>query len=669
MTKRSNKILSLVMAVLFILVAFPVIPISAQSATLDDSLVVHWDFEGSTQAEVFSDKSKGGSVEDTLTVDTDTTLITPFTSVSEICSWRDGTMTNDVAPKHPILAAHSDDIHTITSRATTIMLRFKLESLSGDTFLTNMCTQNNGKNSGFSLFVKADGTLYAQNYWNSSGGNTTYELSGAGAVGIGEWINLVITIGPRTNSTDGLMSAYYSYEFPKAAEDWITGCTDTRINVSNTGIMTNDFALFARPIDSGNHGNGITTFDDIRIYKKILTIDEVTSVLTNGSFYGKTTDIKQNLVLHYDFEGQDIATALKDKANAGTASVVADDLVSTQENNEGLSFDIINGTVKAEAVGAGLKATPSTDTAVIVNSNTLFIRAKLEAPTTATYTFFTMNSTKGRPYDFSYYMNSDSTGCRFGVHTAERTDISGTKSTAFLDHSYDFTASDYLNIVAVSDKQPDGTLKVTYYYSYGEPQQASEWTVKAVNVALKNDAPLTTETLYLLTASGLNTAAGMMLDDVRLYNKALTLDEIATIIPNGSFDNYISGDIPVQLKGVQYADPAGDNHHIRFVAGINDIESYDSVGYEIIITNGTDAYKYVLESCTVYKSILAGSSSGITEVITAESLNTNYIVALTLLDVPETYDKYLVKPFVMKDGEALYGKITLVNRSASWNQN
>jgi len=641
-------------------------PVSA--ADLDSSLVVHWNFEGTTEAEVFADKSSGGSVNDALTVDKDTTYITPFTSVSEICSWNNGTITNDIAAKHPILAAHSDDIHTLTSRATTLMLRFKLNTLSGETFLTNMCTQNNGINSGFSLFVSSAGKLYAQNYWNSGSGNTTYDLSVDGAVGVGEWINLAITIGERENSTDGLMSAYYSYGLPQSPAAWITGCTNTRINVSNTGITTNDFALFARPIDTGNHGNGITTFDDIRLYNKILTQNEIAEVYLSGSFYG-SEEIKtpsDSLVLHYDFEGNDIATALKDKA--GSASAVADDLVFASGDIYGLAFDLENGSVKAYDAGNGLKAEASADTAAVAGkASTVFIRAKMElsmSDASNVYYFMDMNSTKGRPYSFFYQSAND----RFALHTAERRDIVGTRNNAFFDYAYDMLSDEYMNIALVSERLIDGTFRVAMYMSLGEPEDISDWTVVVSRSVMKNDAPIATEPLTLLNSMALNGADGVVLDDVRLYNRALSLKQVSEMFTEGSFDMGNKNDDAAHLiKGVQYANPDGNTYNVRFIGGIDDLEKYDSVGYEVVLFNGEEAVKADVKSNFAYLSVNQNIGGRINS-ITAEELGVKYITAVAITDIPETCEKYIITPYVIVDGNKIYSPKVAIDRHHTWNK-
>lgn len=126
MKKKLNRILFLVLVILFAVSSASMISVNAEGISLDDSLVVHWDFEGKTEVEIFADKAKGGNVNDNLTVDTDTTYITPFTRVSQICSWKDGTITNDIASKHPVLVPNGADIAAISDRSSTIILRFKI---------------------------------------------------------------------------------------------------------------------------------------------------------------------------------------------------------------------------------------------------------------------------------------------------------------------------------------------------------------------------------------------------------------------------------------------------------------------------------------------------------------------------------------------------------------
>ena len=82
-------------------------------------------------------------------------------------------------------------------------------------------------------------------------------------------------------------------------------------------------------------------------------------------------------------------------------------------------------------------------------------------------------------------------------------------------------------------------MKYTPYISYGNPTTAEEWIpLKGTDyVSFRtdrlSDAPLSLFDRY--DGAGDNNST-LTIDDVRLYNKGLTVEEMASVFTDGSFD-------------------------------------------------------------------------------------------------------------------------------------
>ena len=131
---------------------------------------------------------------------------------------------------------------------------------------------------------------------------------------------------------------------------------------------------------------------------------------------------------------------------------------------------------------------------------------------------------------------------------------------------------------------------------------------------------------------------------------------------------YVSA--PAEFMGIQFADldGVGGKYNARFVGTLDSIEEgYTSVGFEILLWNGTatEAKMFTLEDAKVYTTILGGSSSGIDDEI---SVDGKYLIALTIENIPEDYDQYVIKTFVTDGTTRIYGRTVAMTRPGNWNQ-
>lgn len=275
------------------------------------------------------------------------------------------------------------------------------------------------------------------------------------------------------------------------------------------------------------------------IMRRKLLILAVILCLIFGSMavYGaeNTPSLDGNLVLHYDFQGEDILGALKDKAPSGAK---ADDLRphAGPFNFTGLTIDYENGTVKNTTNAAGLYCEVSDDTKVTSSGNaTWFTRFKLQDEAPANQYFFiiemrTFGSASNRPFGLQY----NKTDKRI-LAAISKADAPGSANNLNSNYEYNYESAPWLN-VAVVLSTVDNMYKATVYISTDLPKTTGEWTkLNEFDIGAGVAPVLEANKLQLLSNASAGCSAGITLDDLRLYNKALTLDEINAFFTEGSF--------------------------------------------------------------------------------------------------------------------------------------
>lgn len=248
-----------------------------------------------------------------------------------------------------------------------------------------------------------------------------------------------------------------------------------------------------------------------------------------------------NLVIHYDFEGADILEAVKDKATAGANK---DDIapIAGTINFSGLNVDNVNGTITHTSSAAGIRADRSADTDTVGGEYTCFVRTKLSRGDEQQYFFIvemrTFGSASIRPFAIQY----DTKTQELCVCISEESTPNVAQNLRF-PYAYDYTSGEYINIAVVVNKaevEGQQVYQATLNVAKGLPKTAADWTAlgtKTIGAGIAQ--PTDANKLNLLSNGSTGCALGVTYDDFRIYNKALTLDEIATIVPNGSFDGQL----------------------------------------------------------------------------------------------------------------------------------
>ena len=257
------------------------------------------------------------------------------------------------------------------------------------------------------------------------------------------------------------------------------------------------------------------------------------------------------LVIHYDFHGATVSEALSDKASGGS---VKDDLgafvkpssgsaaaIPEETLAESFRFDASAGTVTSLADNVYLRGTSPDDLKFLKNGTaTFFFRFRLEQlPAKGTYVYLLDLRDKW-----------GAGGQKFRTLTLRVNEIgavalsycdSGTQKEAVRNivGMNSICAGVYYNLT-VTMETADGATAVTTRLSQGAPTAEVLWkTASSVNLPIDfsqfADREFPAGILNYYAGSN-DTYGGCTLDDLRIYNAALTAAEIAAIIPSGSFD-------------------------------------------------------------------------------------------------------------------------------------
>lgn len=276
-----KKITAIILATILIINGIVLMCLPASAESLDDNLVIHYDFKGDTLEEALTDKSVNGNVKDNLGVKSGAT-----DTVADICTWdkENGTITNDKLQGRSVQAANSEDIRCLATRNATIFMRFKVQQFddTNNTYLFSM--RANWTNwSGLSLYVSANyRAIFANCYWNAGSGVQNYFFTPNYLVQDEDvYVNVALTIEPVDGQSYASVTAYYCFGEPTGTKDWIKG-NSRNINVNNNGTANSPLSFFAMPAEQA--GSGIVTFDDFRLYNKTLTPDEISSIFVSDTF-------------------------------------------------------------------------------------------------------------------------------------------------------------------------------------------------------------------------------------------------------------------------------------------------------------------------------------------------------------------------------------------------
>lgn len=363
------------------------------------------------------------------------------------------------------------------------------------------------------------------------------------------------------------------------------------------------------------------------------------SLVMGASAKTQHVSIDRNLVTHWDFEGNDSATQLSDKAPGSSVA-------SGNKNNDTLvasttGVTVENGVAKIDPSQSGyLWLTgdnfSSFDSRVILNS-TVYTKVKLVGTSQTEWVdiihipgiFRLFRHTNGSlrvtffknsvgQNDVTFYGDDFTVALNTELYIAMTTRTI-TQGTAESLQCRLFVSTDGINYAYVEFNIDSASFKNTFGGGRGEASKSENGVNIGVNKTYRD--------------TGKNTGVVLEFDDIRFYNSAFGTPQIKQI----SFPNAMT---PI-IVGCQSLTSvtAGGTQSVRL---LSTLESYDykEAGYDIEINyNGLAEPHKLREKCMTVYTGLTANDGGTIEQITAEALNGKFILPLTLEGIPCWSDK------------------------------
>ena len=399
----------------------------------------------------------------------------------------------------------------------------------------------------------------------------------------------------------------------------------------------------------------------------ILTVFTVANLLccaipVGADTAATSTDINKNLVVHYDFEGATAEEAMKDKAPAGKT---ADNLSVSKADGTApvastVTFDLENGTVKRGDIRAQLTAAASDDVLALTDKATVFLRFKLPK-LDQNYPLLELKNMTDNVSQACFKTNGAGDNMSFVGGYRTKTGLTPYAVSTIPMR----TTEAYLNLAVTIDVKAtdngngDYTGTLRYYGAVGDLNENTawlgNWTKNPVNDA--NSLPADTDN-FAFSVLGYVTDAGKMdviLDDVRIYDRVLSLDEVKTIRLEKPVETNTN---ILESVGMQCSKAAGsDSYSARFIGVIDTLDA-DAVGFKVTATyndgtkNVTSAEKTYMTT-SVYTSIVAGSDT----IVPDSKWGCKYIAVLPINNIPDSYGDvtFTVTAITVVDGVTTSG--------------
>ena len=475
-----------------------------ETPTPNDYLVAHWDFEDDGTGNALKDKASAGTNADDLTI---------YDASGEAQATTDITVENGVATVKgdaSLRAVDSADLD-ITGELT-IFTRMKVDAIgwytlaskgTDGTYKLSMAgLGGNGGNGG--VFFRHNtfcwsGSAFPTNVWREVATVVDYNADG----------NMVVQIYISNSTSTSSSSDFTLYK--------------EQVYEGTTALGTNDTPFIIGNINGTNNDATATStrqFDDFRLYNKALTVEELAEVMPD-------TSVEESLVAHWDFEDDGADNELKDKA---TESATADDLTvynaeCVAQETEDISIENGVATIKG---GAYLRAEDSVDLN-ITGELTLLMKVQLS----------------GLPQDIYYLVNKGTLSNAYSVMTNPNSWWGLRHAGGYKFQSASLLPTNQWTTLAVVVRYDSSGDMVLDYYSdvEGGATGLSKVATKDPDVGRKaltvSNAPF-----YIgntCTESGADKTTSINItrqyDDVRIYNKALTAEQLAEVYTEDEDDS------------------------------------------------------------------------------------------------------------------------------------
>ncbi len=344
------------------------------------------------------------------------------------------------------------------------------------------------------------------------------------------------------------------------------------------------------------------------------------------------------LIVHYDFEGETLEEQLSDKATGGNSK----ENITTYNSKPG-QFEVKNG--------LGITKSVPTNEAESYPYYSNGITANFDAAAASDATKSGADIVQGITTEYTVYVDfmvigdgltKGGTRDMFRISKASNshplrvnfTNQSGTQKKVYLQTAIlgqkEMTPvecssqnTEHFYMIAVSAKWNAQSSKWEYK-GYLSADDGATYTEVYSAEAADAEKIFAEATMLSLGNYNVNGAPEFRFDDVRVYNKALSAEQLKYAVGQSA-----KGAV---FHGVQTA-KASIDYDVRFIGSIDSLEYYD-VGFVITAQNGD--YKWEKSASKVYKSILGNTTTGIKEYTATELRkgSSGYLFAFSITDIP-----------------------------------
>ena len=229
----------------------------------DGALISSWDFKGSNETEMLTDKATEGKTLETITLSGGASVSSGILRVEDTVNGYAAIACNQEA----------SDLYDLTNK--TIVLKARIFNNENETLKNNVASLLS-KKSGYSLNVSNAVTKrYSEFMWNVDGVNNTIATRSYTAVD--EWIVYAIAVEFNDETQSGKLNVWKSLvENPVSKEDYQLIVSQDLSSASGDLFEGNDaLYLGKRYSHLAKQRTLISEFSAIQVYDKALTIDEV----------------------------------------------------------------------------------------------------------------------------------------------------------------------------------------------------------------------------------------------------------------------------------------------------------------------------------------------------------------------------------------------------------
>lgn len=248
-----------------------VLPASAEDVLLDEYLIAHWDFAGDNP---LADKAPGGSVSDTM-------------QLYGAASAEDGVATvpdyaNSSSEHYLYVEDSADLLRTAEDRTIYMVFRSDKGDFANDDKSDSI--ELAGQNGAFRVGIGQDNKLFGSTNSHQMGENWC-DTNGMTGFVANTWTTVAVSYDKNTDGTFSVTTC-----FRVGDGEWIattvskTDAAQTWVQDDSDPGKTDPLSLIfgRRTFIEASTWGGTLTFDDIRIYNRALSADEVQSIAVSN---------------------------------------------------------------------------------------------------------------------------------------------------------------------------------------------------------------------------------------------------------------------------------------------------------------------------------------------------------------------------------------------------